>query len=82
MEAEREFAPGDGSSCSSAAMRGVAAASVRYGSSCRFPSKTGAAMQEPITGSFSMAAQEPIKASSRSRRPRRLLRCWQLGGWR
>ena len=56
VQTEREFAPGDGSSCCSAAMRGVAAARVGYGSSCRFPTKTGAAVQEPITHSFSMVA--------------------------
>ena len=73
VQTEREFAPGDGSSCCSAAMRGVAAARVGYGSSCRFPTKTGAAVQDPITRSFSMAAQEPITASTKSCRPRRLL---------
>ena len=56
VQTEREFAPGDESSCCSAAMRGVAAARVGYGSSCRFPTKTGAAVQEPITRSFSMVA--------------------------
>ena len=73
VETEREFALGDGSSCCSTAMRGMVVARVGYGSSYRFPTKTGAAVQEPITRSFSMAAQEPITASAESCRPRRLL---------